>query len=657
MVQSFCVANAGVSECLTVEQTRVVLIALSAQVDQIFDIAAEVLSLPALLEFIYYILQASGAELAARARPRTPSSPKSKQPGNLKQAVTNVKDEIFKVARRQFSTFSGVKKFSDEKRKATESQGDSMFLDRLSHLLLRVIRSPKRPLLHLLRAWTLVSQHLVDACCFSFMCKPPTFIEADVEKLLISQRALSCLHECTVNTITTRLELPYFCANEMFCKPFEILLRLELSEMAKVARQAVKCKYNWRINSDLIMCYQVVCNNLISLIQAIDVRCFASSIGLSDLKGNEEELRKSLPHVDLETGLKNRGFNKTLLTWDADTAVPLAKSSKNSTKSVESILSRNPIALTGNLGNEVDALRCTSRPRKQTSRGPKRDPIAGRGDFGEREWDPIWKYNGRIARARSSTGIRCNPLTGENAKSFDISTEEKRRCSLTPKTPRASRNVITGENCADFDISQEMKPVGPRRRMETGKNTVTGENCETYDVNVETKPGRSRVRARSEGLKGNPLTGENVATFTISKEEKKRNMKSYVYTNTVTGENCLSYKITPIERNVTSRPNTAPSNPLLGENTQNYIYRVGEKEKAIKVRDLDSPLTGEGSRGSTYSISVEERRRKPADYSKTRNVLTGDNCNTYQICQEMRSERKSSAPPTSRGQNSIKLKS
>ncbi len=29
-----------------------------------------------------------------------------------------------------------------------------------------------------------------------------------------------------------------------------------------------------------------------------------------------------------------------------------------------------------------------------------------------------------------------------------------------------------------------------------------------------------------------------------------------VYTNTVTGENCQSYKITPIERNVSARPNT-----------------------------------------------------------------------------------------------------
>ncbi|KAM3176162.1 hypothetical protein ACTXT7_007073 [Hymenolepis weldensis] len=217
--------------------------------------------------------------------------------------------------------------------------------------------------------------------------------------------------------------------------------------------------------------------------------------GLSDLNGNAEELRKSLPHVDLETGLKNRvvkrdpisglgdlpkehcefgrpktahqnrkvhvilkcvieiinklyiifgspAFNKTLLTWDADTATPLPKPNKNSANCEDSILARNPIALTGNLGDEVDALRCTSRPRKPSSRGPQRDPIAGRGDFGEREWDPIWKYNGRVRRARSSTGIRCNPLTGENAKTFDISTEEKRRCSLTPKTPRECKGLI-----------------------------------------------------------------------------------------------------------------------------------------------------------------------------------------------------------------------
>uniref|UniRef100_A0A0R3SXB9 DUF1981 domain-containing protein n=1 Tax=Hymenolepis diminuta TaxID=6216 RepID=A0A0R3SXB9_HYMDI len=230
LIQSFCVANAGISDCLTVEQTGVVLSALSAQVDQIFDTAAEVLSLPALMDFIYYILQASGAELAARAQAHSPSPPETKQASNLKQAVISVKDEIFKVAKRQIVSFSGDGKVSDKERKAVKSQSPCMFLHILSRLLLKVIRSPKRPLLHLLRAWTLVSQHLVDACCFSSMCELSSSVEADAEKLLVSQRALTCLHECTVNTITTRLELPYFNTNEVFCKPFEILLRLEMCD-------------------------------------------------------------------------------------------------------------------------------------------------------------------------------------------------------------------------------------------------------------------------------------------------------------------------------------------------------------------------------------------------------------------------------------------
>ena len=98
-------------------------------------------------------------------------------------------------------------------------------LYRLSQVLSRVIRSPKRPLLHLLRSWTLVSQHLVDTCCsFSYYDSAPFELEA--ERLLISQRALACLQECTIMSVTTRLELPYFNANEMFCKPFDSLLRL-----------------------------------------------------------------------------------------------------------------------------------------------------------------------------------------------------------------------------------------------------------------------------------------------------------------------------------------------------------------------------------------------------------------------------------------------
>ncbi|VDP99092.1 unnamed protein product [Trichobilharzia regenti] len=34
----------------------------------------------------------------------------------------------------------------------------------------------------------------------------------------------------------------------------------------------------------------------------------------------------------------------------------------------------------------------------------QRDPISGRGNFGDREWDPIGRYNGKTRRAKSSTG-------------------------------------------------------------------------------------------------------------------------------------------------------------------------------------------------------------------------------------------------------------
>ncbi|KAL7063714.1 hypothetical protein AAHC03_01422 [Spirometra sp. Aus1] len=406
------------------------------------------------------------------------------------------------------------------------------------------------------------------------------------------------------------------------------------------------------------------------------------SNGISEMHSNLEELKKALPHVDLETGLKNRvvkrdpitglgelpkehcdfgrpksantsrkKFNNVLLSWDADTAKPLP-TEKTSGKEAKKA-SRNPITLTGDLGDEVDALRCTPRPRTATPREPQRDPISGQGNFGQREWDPIWKYNGKARRARSSTGDRCNPLTGENAKTFTISTEERSRGCMTPKAPRTNRNILTGQNCENYEVSVDFKSGGPKRRAEPERNAITGENCSTYDVNIEnTRTGRARVRSATKS--SNPVSGENVSSFAIMKEEKVRNSKPYVYSNAVTGENCQSYKINPIERNVSARPNASPSNPLLGENTQHYTYRVGEKQKLVKKRDLSSPLTGPGSRGNTYSVSVEERRRPSAGSiarngvasgnGSSRNVLTGENCSTYTVCQEMRSERKASLP-------------
>ncbi|KAH8869731.1 Surface protein PspC [Schistosoma japonicum] len=97
------------------------------------------------------------------------------------------------------------------------------------------------------------------------------------------------------------------------------------------------------------------------------------------------------------------------------------------------------------------------------------------------------------------------------------------------------------------------------------RNTITGENCSTYDYNSEVK---MSTKQRTPMKISNPLSGENVNTFM----------------NTVTGENLQSYKITPIERNVTPRIVKERQNPLSGENVESYTYRLGESKRTVKKR-------------------------------------------------------------------------
>lgn len=128
IVRNFSAANPSAGECLTVEQTGVVLSALAAQVDQIFDTAAEVLSLPALIDFLYYLLQASSAELTARSHPQ--STPvENKMSSNLKQAVNSVKDELVKVAKLGMASSNG-NSVSFEHCDPHKPQSPALFLDR-----------------------------------------------------------------------------------------------------------------------------------------------------------------------------------------------------------------------------------------------------------------------------------------------------------------------------------------------------------------------------------------------------------------------------------------------------------------------------------------------------------------------------------------------
>ncbi|CAH8857876.1 unnamed protein product [Trichobilharzia szidati] len=408
-----------------------------------------------------------------------------------------------------------------------------------------------------------------------------------------------------------------------------------------------------------------------------------TEIGVNTLtNGNDiEQLKKHLPHVDFETGLKHRtvrrdpitglgtlpkehielgrtrhssvgrpGFNSTLIAWDVDNAASVSQTNGHTVKKTKQPL-RNPIALTGDLGSEVDNLRTTNGPRSGTPREPQRDPISGRGNFGDREWDPIGRYNGKTRRAKSSTGIRTNPLTGENLKTFTVMAEE--RCSGrengVSKRNVSTKNIFTGENCENYTVSPELKSPTKRIQREPKRNAITGENCSTYDYNSEVRVSKKRTPVKPS----NPLNGENVSAFMVSQEERPRTPKPYVYKNTVTGENLQSYKITPIERNVTPRVVKERQNPLSGENVESYTYRLGEGKRTVKKRDLSSPLTGDGSRGRTYTVSIEEKHSSQPNLATNghdstngtqvtrtlRNILTGENCDTYSVCQEMRSEK------------------
>ncbi|VEL38375.1 unnamed protein product [Protopolystoma xenopodis] len=159
---------------------------------------------------------------------------------------------------------------------------------RLGQLLLSVINSPRRLLIHRLRLWALISPHLQATCClpnlvsttvnpnintifqvgrvdaldqfhgfqlastasfgslrssrFASMTPPPDRLTAppgnataaDVvvggvlgtDRLLISQKALTCLHEAILAMITVHPEYPHFHVNEAFCKPLEALVQL-----------------------------------------------------------------------------------------------------------------------------------------------------------------------------------------------------------------------------------------------------------------------------------------------------------------------------------------------------------------------------------------------------------------------------------------------
>lgn len=127
-VERISAANTSINDCLTVEQTGILLDALSTQVDRIFDTAAELLSLPLLIDFLFLLLQASRAELKTRRRPQLFFLERIKG-SHLKQTVFSLKDAILNVAMRKIARLHRNVTF-DEHINMRKSPSPTIFLDR-----------------------------------------------------------------------------------------------------------------------------------------------------------------------------------------------------------------------------------------------------------------------------------------------------------------------------------------------------------------------------------------------------------------------------------------------------------------------------------------------------------------------------------------------
>ncbi|NXG55863.1 BIG3 protein, partial [Hemiprocne comata] len=100
--------------------------------------------------------------------------------------------------------------------KSTQDRRSALHLFRLGDAMLRIVRSKSRPLLHLMRCWSLVAPHLVEAACH--------------KERHVSRKAVSFIHDILTEVLTDWNEPSYFHFNEALFRPFERIMQLELCD-------------------------------------------------------------------------------------------------------------------------------------------------------------------------------------------------------------------------------------------------------------------------------------------------------------------------------------------------------------------------------------------------------------------------------------------
>ncbi|XP_034040530.1 brefeldin A-inhibited guanine nucleotide-exchange protein 3 isoform X1 [Thalassophryne amazonica] len=154
---------------------------LSTQADRLFEEAATKLNLVGLVGFLQQLRKASQSQLF--------------------DSVTETGDYSLAMP---------------GEAKSTLGRQSTLHLFRLGESMLRIIRNKNRPLLHIMRAWSVVAPHLVEAACH--------------KERHVSQRAVSFIHDVLTEVLMSWAELPYFHFNEALFRPFEHIMQLELCD-------------------------------------------------------------------------------------------------------------------------------------------------------------------------------------------------------------------------------------------------------------------------------------------------------------------------------------------------------------------------------------------------------------------------------------------
>ncbi|XP_051506824.1 brefeldin A-inhibited guanine nucleotide-exchange protein 3 isoform X2 [Myxocyprinus asiaticus] len=154
---------------------------LSTQADRLFEDAVSKLNLVGLVGFLHQLRKASQSQLF--------------------DSVTETGDYSLAMP---------------GEAKSTQDKSSALHLFRLGEAMLRIVKNKSRPLLHMMRAWSVVAPHLVEAACH--------------KERHVSQKAVSFIHDVLIEVLSSWAELPHFHFNEALFRPFEHIMQLELCD-------------------------------------------------------------------------------------------------------------------------------------------------------------------------------------------------------------------------------------------------------------------------------------------------------------------------------------------------------------------------------------------------------------------------------------------